>query len=157
MDDTTRAIIEKITIRYEHPITIAGKHTSNVFYNCLELSPNDLARLAATSTGHLPHNIFDMAVGLAYTGIFYAAAIAGGRGVGILKADGTLSGPEVGGRKVVIVDDVICTGARVRDAQERLEALGATVVGYACIIDRSSGALGSNDKALWSAFKTGLN
>ena len=76
MDETGRAIIEGITVRYDKPREIPGGHKVSVFYDTRLLSPNDLARLAAQATGHLDHNAFDVVLGVAYNGIFFAAAVA---------------------------------------------------------------------------------
>jgi orotate phosphoribosyltransferase len=46
-------------------------------------------------------------------------------------------GPDVAGRRVTIVEDVITTGGAVRDATTRLREYGATVDTVVCAIDRS--------------------
>jgi orotate phosphoribosyltransferase len=46
-------------------------------------------------------------------------------------------GPDVAGRRVTLVEDVITTGGAVRDATNALRALGATVETVVCAIDRS--------------------
>lgn len=46
------------------------------------------------------------------------------------------------GERVVIVEDVVTTGGSAREAAGLAKALGAQVVGYAAIIDRSAGAAG---------------
>ena len=46
-------------------------------------------------------------------------------------------GPEVRGRRVTLVEDVITTGGAVRDATRALRELGATVEVVVCAIDRS--------------------
>jgi len=47
------------------------------------------------------------------------------------------------GERVLVVDDVITTGASVRETAELVEALGARVVGVGCLADRGGGgALG---------------
>ena len=151
MDETTKAIIDTITVRYPNPTTIPSGDKCTVFYDCIQLSPADLARLAAEATGELPEDTFEIVVGLAYTGIFFAAAVAGGRQVAILTHDDKLAGPPVKGRKVLVVDDVIHTGTRVKKARETIEKAGGIVVGYSCIVERSSKK--SIDRALpvWSA------
>ncbi|RMG43173.1 MAG: hypothetical protein D6719_04350 [Candidatus Dadabacteria bacterium] len=156
MDATTKAIIEKITISYDQPTKIPGGHMCTVFYDCVQLSPADLARLAAEAVGHLSQSYFDIAVGIAYSGIFFAAAVAGGRKAAILQTDGGICGPSLSGSKVVIVSDVVYTGGELSRAEKIITEHGASVVGYACIIDRSGGKVGSEAKPLWSAFETVL-
>jgi orotate phosphoribosyltransferase len=46
-------------------------------------------------------------------------------------------GPEVAGRRVTLVEDVITTGGAVRDATRALREAGATVDVVVCAIDRS--------------------
>lgn len=156
MDETTKSIIDRITIRYQEPVKIPTGQTSCVFYDCIQLSPNELARLAAEAIGHLEQDTFDIAVGIAYNGIFFASAIAGGRQVAILQTDGSISGPNVSGKRVVIVDDVVHSGDRMNDAETKLLLSGAIVVGAACIIDRSDGSYGTSDKPLWSAYQMNM-
>ncbi|MCO6430781.1 MAG: hypothetical protein J5J00_07960 [Deltaproteobacteria bacterium] len=154
MDETTKAIIDRITVRKDEPFKTPNGHTATVFYDCIQLSPNELARLAAQAVGHLEHDAFDIAVGLAYAGIFFSAAVAGGRQVAILQADGEFTGPPLNGKKVVVVDDVVHSGRRIGGAAERVKASGGIVVGLACIVDRSNGSVGSKETPLWSAFQT---
>ena len=46
-------------------------------------------------------------------------------------------GPDVDGRRVTLVEDVITTGGAVRDATNALREAGATVDLVVCAIDRS--------------------
>jgi orotate phosphoribosyltransferase len=156
MDETTKAVIEKITRSYPKPQVLPSGHECSVYYECSRLTPNELARLGAEAMGDVPEDAFDVAVGIAYDGILFAAAIAGGRQVSILQTDGKISGDDLRGKRVVIVDDVVHSGKRVLDAEKRVQERGATVVGYACIIDRSDGRFGSPKKPLWSAFQTNM-
>jgi orotate phosphoribosyltransferase len=157
MDETTKASIDRITIRFDKPTRIPSGQVASVFYDCYQLAPSELARLAADAIGDLEHDAFDVSVGLAYSGILYAAAVAGGRRVAILQKDGKLFGPDLTGKRVVIVDDVVHTGSHLVEAAAKVKDAGGTVVGFVCIIDRSSGKLSgavSPLKApLWSAFQ----
>jgi len=158
MDETTRAIIDRITVTYDKPTKIPAGYLCQVFYDCARLTPNDLARLAAQATGHLPEQTFDLALGLAYSGIYFAAAVAGGREAAILQADGKIYGPGLKGKKVVLVDDVVFSGARLLEAARIAKEHGAEIAGYACIVDRSENKLCTLlDKPLWSAFQAGLD
>ena len=157
MDETDRAIIERITVRYDRPVEIPGGHKIKVFYDTRLLSPNDLARLAAQATGHLDHDTFNIALGVAYNGIFFASAVAGGRQVAIVQTDVKVCGPDLNGQKVVIVTDVVCSGGQIRELEQAAEKLGAIIVGYACIVDRSGGKVGSLERPLWSAWEAALS
>jgi orotate phosphoribosyltransferase len=163
MDETTKGIIERIAIQFPKPTRIPSGQVCSVFYDCFQLTPNDLARLAAHAVGHLDHDAFDVAVGRAYSGILFAASVAGGRKVAILQKDGRFFGPDLKGQRVVVVDDVVHSGRQLQDAAERVQAEGGRVVGFACLIDRSGGTFGNSDGAdaasglgapLWSAFQT---
>ena len=48
-------------------------------------------------------------------------------------------GPDVAGRRVTLIEDVITTGGAVRDATRELRAAGAIVDVVVCAIDRSPG------------------
>lgn len=156
MDETSKAIIEKVTQRFPQPTLIAEGLRCTVYYDCSRLTPSDLARLAAEATGDLDESQFDMVLGLAYTGIFFASAVAGGRLAGIYQTDGKLYGPSVKGRKVLLVDDVIHSGTHICKAQQAIEALGAKVVGFACIVDRLSTPGSLAGKTVWSALQAEL-
>lgn len=152
MDETTRAAIDAITVSFSEPRKIPSGQVCSVFYDCVRLSPNDLARLAAHAVGHLPEESFDVAVGIAYNGILFASAVAGGRHVAILCENGTLWGVNLKGKKVMLVDDVVHSGSRLRAAETLVLAAGAEVVGYACIINRAHADQARLSKPLWSAF-----
>ena len=51
-----------------------------------------------------------------------------------------IEGPDVVGRPVLVVEDTTTTGASPLQAVEALRAAGATVVGVATVVDRSTGA-----------------
>ena len=156
MDETTKEIVGKITVRYSVPTKIPSGDLCTVFYDCFQLSPNDLARLAAQAVGDLPNTEFDVAVGIAYSGILFAAAVAGGRQVVIFQKDGEIFGPSLKDKRVVIVDDVVHRGRRMGKAAEKVKNLGGLVVGYVCIVDRSDGTVASPSCPVWSAFQAGM-
>jgi orotate phosphoribosyltransferase len=51
-----------------------------------------------------------------------------------------IEGPDVGGRRVLVVEDTTTTGASPLKAVEALREVGADVVGVATIVDRGTGA-----------------
>jgi len=158
MDETTKAIVERVAIRFQRPTRIPSGQMSSVFFDCFQLAPSDHARLAADAVGHLEHDEFDIAVGIAYSGILFSAAVAGGRKVAILQKDGNFFEPDLKGQRVVIVDDVVVSGRHLMDAAARVRAEGGRVFGYACIVDRSGGRFsgetgGELQAPLWSAFQ----
>ena len=59
------------------------------------------------------------------------------------KGHGTgkqVEGPDVSGRKVVVVEDTSTTGGSPLKAANALEAAGATVIAVAVVVDRDTGA-----------------
>ena len=50
-------------------------------------------------------------------------------------------GVEVGGRRVLVVEDVITSGGQVVSSAEQLRALGAMISTVICVIDRQSGGV----------------
>ena len=157
MDETTREIIRSITVRYEQPQSLPGGHTGCVYYDCPQLSPSQLSRLAASAMWEDEHIEFDIIVGLAYRGILFASALAGGKHVAILQADRNMFGPSLKQKRVIVVDDVIVGGATILESKKHLESLGAEVVAVACIIDRSAtGIERSLGCPLISSFRTVL-
>jgi adenine/guanine phosphoribosyltransferase-like PRPP-binding protein len=144
MDETTKAIIEKITRR----------SSAGIGYDLAALSPNDLARMAAEATGDLPEGTFDVVLGLAYRGILFAAAVAGGHQVAIFQLDGVIHGPALQGRRVLLADDLYSGDGRFAAAARAVESLGGEVIGCACIVDRTESGVVEDRFPVWSAFQT---
>lgn len=153
MDQTTDTIIERITIRSDKPMHLANGEYSRVFYDCIQLTPNDLARLAAEAVGEIPESNFDMVVGVAYSGILFAAAVAGGKQVTILDHERKLQGPDIKGQRIIVADDVVHTMKRVGEAIDIVSQFGGTVVGIACIVHRNGA--GKLSVPIWSAYQAG--
>jgi orotate phosphoribosyltransferase len=157
MDETTKKIIDSIIRTSGTPREIAPGVQARVYFECQALSPTELARLAAQAVGHVAAGTFDVAVGIAYGGIFFAAAVAGGHDTAILQTDHKIYGADLRAKKVIVVDEVVVTGKRVLAAVKTLQAAGAQVVGIACIIDRSAGKFTPAPALpLWSAYQTNL-
>ncbi|MCB0339288.1 MAG: hypothetical protein KDD53_06775 [Bdellovibrionales bacterium] len=154
-DDTNKRILERIKIKYSEPRELPNGELSRTFFDCIQLTPNELSRIASQAVGDIPVNAFDLVIGIAYTGVFFAAAVAGGRQVGILRLDGQISGPDVRGKKVLIADDVIFKGKRAKEAIAKVEAAGGNVVGLACIVDRSHDLSLSKNVPIYSAAQCG--
>jgi orotate phosphoribosyltransferase len=110
-----------------------------------ETDPALLARVAAQMEGLLPADV-DLLGGLEMGGIPIVTALSARTGLPALfvrkqaKDYGTCKlaeGPDVAGRRVTLVEDVITTGGAVRDATRALREAGATVELVVCAIDRS--------------------
>ena len=110
-----------------------------------ESDPELLARVVEQMLGLVPEDT-DLLGGLELGGIPIATMLSSRTGLPALfvrkkaKEYGTCKlaeGPDVAGRRVTVVEDVITTGGAVRDATRALRAAGATVEVVVCAIDRS--------------------
>jgi orotate phosphoribosyltransferase len=127
----------------------SGQVASEYFDKYLfETDPDLLARVAAAMVPLLPDDT-DLLGGLEMGGIPIVTVLSAQSQLPALfvrksaKTYGTCKlaeGPEVSGRRVTLVEDVITTGGAVRDATVALRAAGATVETVVCAIDRSPGA-----------------
>ena len=129
----------------------SGQVASEYFDKYLfEAQPGLLARVADRMVELLPEGT-ELLGGLELGGVPLATALSARTGLPALfvrkqaKEYGTCKlaeGPDVAGRRVTLVEDVITTGGAVRDATRALRELGAVVEVVVCAIDRSPG--GSN-------------
>jgi orotate phosphoribosyltransferase len=110
-----------------------------------EAQPALLDRVAAQMLGLLPEDT-ELLGGLELGGIPIATMVSARTGLPALfvrkqaKEYGTCKlaeGPDVSGRRVTLVEDVITTGGAVRDATRALREAGAIVGVVVCAIDRS--------------------
>jgi orotate phosphoribosyltransferase len=110
-----------------------------------ESQPALLDRVAVQMVGLLPEGT-ELLGGLELGGIPIATMVSARTGLPALfvrkkaKEYGTAKlaeGPDVAGRRVTLVEDVITTGGAVRDATNALRELGAVVDVVVCAIDRS--------------------
>jgi len=112
-----------------------------------ESDPALLARVVARMAPLLPADT-ELLGGLELGGIPLATVLSARSGLPALfvrkeaKTYGTCKlaeGPDVAGRRVTLVEDVITTGGAVRDATRALREHGAVVETVLCAIDRSPG------------------
>ena len=110
-----------------------------------EAQPALLERVAGQMVDLLPAGT-ELLGGLELGGVPIATMVSARTGLPALfvrkqaKEYGTAKlaeGPDVSGRRVTLVEDVITTGGAVRDATNALRALGAVVEVVVCAIDRS--------------------
>ena len=113
----------------------------------LETDPDLLARVAAAMVPLLPDGT-DLLGGLEMGGIPIVTVVSAQSRIPALfvrkeaKSYGTCKlaeGPDVSGRRVTLIEDVITTGGAVRNAAVALRDAGATVERVVCAIDRSPG------------------
>ena len=124
----------------------SGQVSSEYFDKYLfESQPALLARVAARMERPLPADT-ELLGGLELGGIPIATMVSARTGLPALfvrkkaKEYGTCKlaeGPDVAGRRVTLVEDVITTGGAVRDATRALRDAGAVVEVVVCAIDRS--------------------
>jgi len=124
----------------------SGQQATEYFDKYLfEADPGLLLRVAREMVSLLPEDT-DLLGGLEMGGIPIATILSADTGLPTLfvrkeaKTYGTCKlaeGPDVAGRRVTLVEDVITTGGAVRDATRRLREYGATVDHVVCAIDRS--------------------
>ena len=124
----------------------SGQVASEYFDKYLfESDPLLLARVAREMIQLLPQDT-ELLGGLELGGVPIATSVSGIIGMPALfvrkqaKEYGTCKlaeGPDVSGKRVTLIEDVITTGGAVRDATNALRAAGAIVEVVVCAIDRS--------------------
>jgi orotate phosphoribosyltransferase len=127
--------------------TLRSGQVSHEYFDkyLFESDPRLLHRVAQQMLDLLPADT-ELLGGLELGGIPIATSVSGLTGLPALfvrkkaKEYGTCKlaeGPEVAGRRITIIEDVITTGGAVRDATRALRDAGATVEVVVCAIDRS--------------------
>jgi len=124
----------------------SGQQATEYFDKYLfEADPQLLLRVARQMVELLPADT-DLLGGLELGGVPIATMVSSLTGRPALfvrkkaKDYGTCKlaeGPDVAGRRVTLIEDVITTGGAVRDATVALRAAGAVVEHVVCAIDRS--------------------
>ena len=126
----------------------SGQVASEYFDKYLfETDPDLLARVAAAMVPLLPDGT-ELLGGLEMGGIPIVTVVSAQSRIPALfvrkqaKTYGTCKlaeGPDVHGRRITLIEDVITTGGAVRNATTALREAGATVETVVCAIDRSPG------------------
>ena len=145
-DDTLAADIDA-TCRLTGEVTLRSGQVSAEYFDkyLFEAQPALLARVAERMVGLLPDDT-ELLGGLELGGIPIATMVSSLTGRPALfvrkkaKEYGTCKlaeGPDVAGRRITLVEDVITTGGAVRDATRALRDAGGIVETVVCAIDRS--------------------
>jgi orotate phosphoribosyltransferase len=124
----------------------SGQRSTEYFDKYLfESDPALLTRVVEQMVGLVPDDT-ELLGGLELGGVPIATVLSGRTGLPVLfvrkraKEYGTCKlaeGPDVAGRRLTLVEDVITTGGAVRDATLALRSAGAEVDVVVCAIDRS--------------------
>lgn len=147
MDDATLAHDIDSCCRLTGEFTLrSGQIASEYFDKYLfESQPALLERVAAQMASLLPEGT-ELLGGLELGGVPIATMVSARTGLPALfvrkkaKEYGTCKlaeGPDVAGRRITLIEDVITTGGAVRDATKVLRAAGAIITTVVCAIDRS--------------------
>jgi orotate phosphoribosyltransferase len=145
-DPTLAADVDALC-RLSGEFTLRSGQVSHEYFDkyLFESDPALLARVAAAMVPLLPEGT-DLLGGLELGGVPIATVVSARTGLPALfvrkqaKEYGTCKlaeGPDVEGRRVTLVEDVITTGGAVRDATRALRERGAVVETVVCAIDRS--------------------
>ena len=147
MPDPDLAAAVDACCRLEGTFTLRSGQVASEYFDkyLFEARPELLARVVAQLEPLLPEGT-ELLGGLELGGVPLATVLSARTGLPALfvrkqaKQYGTCKlaeGPDVDGRRVTLVEDVITTGGAVRDATEALRAAGAVVDTVVCAIDRS--------------------
>lgn len=112
-----------------------------------ESDPQLLRALASEMAALVPEET-ELLAGLEMGGIPVVTALSAVTGIPavfvrkVAKEYGTArlaEGPDVEGRRLLIVEDVVTSGGQIRLSAADLSALGATILGAVCVVDREEG------------------
>ena len=135
------------TCRLTGEFTLRSGQVADTYFDkyLFEAQPGLLDRVATRMVDLVPAET-ELLGGLELGGIPIATVVSAKTGLPALfvrkkaKEYGTCKlaeGPDVAGRRVTLVEDVITTGGAVRDATRALRDAGAVVEVVVCAIDRS--------------------
>jgi len=147
--DPTLAAEIDAACRLSGTFTLRSGQVSSEYFDkyLFETDPDLLARMAAAMVPILPADT-DLLGGLEMGGIPIVTVVSAQSRLPALfvrkeaKTYGTCKlaeGPDVAGRRVTLIEDVITTGGAVRNATLALRDAGAIVETVVCAIDRSPG------------------
>jgi orotate phosphoribosyltransferase len=144
-DSLARDIDDRCRLTGEFTLRSGQRATEYFDKYLFEADPRLLARMVDAMVPLLPDDT-ELLGGLELGGVPIATVLSSRTGLPALfvrkraKEYGTCKlaeGPDVAGRRVTLVEDVITTGGAVRDAARALRAAGAVVEVVVCAIDRS--------------------
>jgi orotate phosphoribosyltransferase len=159
-DETVEALERTGALRSGHFVLSSGQH-SDRYCQCAALfeRPEVGGRLAELLAEQIPGDARpDAVVAPALGGVLWGYDLA--RALGVRSLFVERHGPDRGfalrrgfdlaaGERVLMAEDVVTTGGSVLQAARVVESLGASVVGVACVVDRSGGAFAASLPEGW--------
>lgn len=147
MSDATLAHDINAVCRLRGTFTLRSGQIADTYFDkyLFEAQPALLERVASAMVGLVPEGT-ELLGGLELGGVPIATMVSAKTGLPALfvrkhaKEYGTCKlaeGPDVAGRRVTLIEDVITTGGAVRDATRALREAGAIIETVVCAIDRS--------------------
>ena len=126
----------------------SGRSASRYFDKYQFESDPELLRALAAEMAPLVPEQTELLAGLELGGIPVVTALSAVTGIPavfvrkVAKTYGTArlaEGPPVGGKRLLIVEDVVTSGGQIRLSASDLRDLGASVLGAICVVDREEG------------------
>jgi len=145
--ELARAILDVAWIRGEFVLRSGAKSSEYFDKYRFEADPGLLRRIADELAARLPGGV-EVLAGLELGGVPLATVLAQRVDLPVAfvrknaKEYGTrrlAEGADVGGRRVVVVEDVVTSGGQVVESCAELRRLGAEVEHVLCVIDREAG------------------
>lgn len=150
--DSIRAIMDTITERYDLPIRVGSRCEAQVFYRVEDLSSEDVEecaryvseRIIKVCAPNLPQYLLNLPG--SYTGLAEALSkelAPPGEQLEVIELDQfnieNGLGKKLKNSTVILVNDVITTARSCLEAHTRATMVGATVLCWAALIDRTFG------------------
>ena len=126
----------------------SGRSASRYFDKYQFESDPELLRALAEEMAPLVPDQTELLAGLEMGGIPVVTALSAVTGIPavfirkVAKTYGTArlaEGPPVGGKRLLVVEDVVTSGGQIRLSASDLRGLGASIAGAVCIVDREEG------------------
>lgn len=150
--DEIKDIFQRITEHYDVPVRVGSRCEANIYYRVEDLKPDDIAscgeyvaeRIVKVCSPTLPSII--IALRGSYTGLAIELSTRlapPGEALEVLTYEqvngGNGYGSQIKGANVILVNDVITTARSCLEAHTRVTMMGASILCWAALIDRTFG------------------
>lgn len=152
MSRALESIFKKVTEQYDIPVRIGSRCEAQVFYRVEDLSEEDLEtcaeyiadRIIKVCQPNLPDIIIQLPGSFTQLSSYLSRELAPrGENLEIISLDRVHAGNGIGTRlknaRVVLVNDVITTARSCLEAHTQTTVIGATVMCWAALVDRTFG------------------